>query len=63
MPEIIVTIAPDGTTKILTQGFAGVLCRDATREIERALGVVADEKITSEYYNFETNNNIHINGD
>lgn len=60
MREIRVTIAPDGTTKILTQGFAGVLCRDATREIERALGVVSDEKFTGEFYSSETNNNINV---
>lgn len=62
MPEIKITIAPDGTTKILTQGFSGVSCKDATREIEKALGIVTDEKLTSEYYSTEIKNNIHING-
>ena len=60
MPEIKIIIDPDGTTKILTQGFAGRSCKDATRELEKALGIVTDEKLTSEYYN-SNDSEIHIN--
>lgn len=60
MPDIIITIAPDGTTKILTQGFSGVSCKDATRELEKALGIITDEKLTSEYYQNTKSSEIHI---
>lgn len=61
MPDIKITIAPDGTTKILTQGFVGKSCKDVTRELEKALGVVTEEKLTSEYYQNITNSETHIN--
>lgn len=50
MQEIKVTIAPDGTTKLETKGFAGKACKDATKEIEKALGAVTSEKLTGEFY-------------
>ena len=54
MPEIMVTIGQDGTTKITTRGFIGAACKDATRELERALGEVVSVKHTVEFY--ETDN-------
>ena len=50
MPEIKVTVAPDGATTITTKGFTGTACKDATRELERALGPVVSEKLTGEFY-------------
>lgn len=46
--EIIVT--PNGETTVRAQGFAGGSCRDATRELERALGQVTGEQLTPEFY-------------
>ena len=46
--EIIVT--PDGKTTIQTKGFAGGSCRDASKQLERALGEVAGEQRTPEFY-------------
>ena len=46
--EIIIT--PDGQTTVQTKGFMGPSCRDATKHLERALGKVAGEQLTSEFY-------------
>ena len=46
--EIVVTA--DGQTTVQTRGFAGVSCRDATRQLEQALGKVANERLTPEFY-------------
>jgi hypothetical protein len=51
---IQITVSPTGETKIETAGFSGSSCQDATRELERALGVTTDEQLTGEYYT-ETN--------
>jgi len=47
---IQITVSPKGETKIETSGFSGSSCQDATRELEKALGVVADEQLTGEFY-------------
>lgn len=36
---IEVTVSPKGETTIQTKGFTGEACRDATRNLEAALGV------------------------
>lgn len=59
MPEIKVTIAQDGTTKITTKGFTGTACQDATKAIEKALGAVTSEKLTGEFYE-KNDAHIHI---
>ena len=46
--EIIVT--PTGETTVRAQGFSGGSCRDATRELEKALGQVTGEQLTPEFY-------------
>ena len=37
--KIEITVRPDGSTSIKTTGFTGSSCREATRELERALGM------------------------
>ena len=37
---IEITVSPEGSVSVKAQGFTGSSCRDATRDIERALGVV-----------------------
>lgn len=49
MPKVTVTIAPDGTTSIEVEGVKGKGCLELTRDIERALGKVTEDKKTSEY--------------
>jgi hypothetical protein len=51
---IQIIVSPTGETKIETTGFSGGACKDATRELERALGAVTDDQLTGEYYT-ETN--------
>ena len=41
---------PEGATSIKTSGFTGSSCRDATRELERALGLAGRESLLPEFY-------------
>jgi hypothetical protein len=47
---IEITVSPDGAVSIKTAGFTGGSCRDATRDIERALGVAGREHLLPEYF-------------
>ena len=48
--RIEITVNPQGATSIKTSGFSGGACKDATRDLERALGVASKETLTSEYH-------------
>jgi hypothetical protein len=47
---IEITVSPEGAVNIKTAGFTGSSCRDATRDIERALGVAGREHLLPEFY-------------
>jgi hypothetical protein len=47
---IEITVSPAGATSIKTSGFSGSTCKDATRELERALGATASERLLPEFY-------------
>jgi hypothetical protein len=47
---IEITVSPEGVTSIKTSGFTGSSCRDATRDLERALGVSGRENLLPEYF-------------
>jgi len=47
---IEITVSPEGAASIKTSGFTGSSCRDATRELERALGVSGRESLLPEFY-------------
>ena len=47
---IEITVTPEGATSIKTSGFTGGSCKDATRELERALGVSGRESLLPEFY-------------
>jgi hypothetical protein len=47
---IEITVSPEGATSIKTAGFTGSSCKDATRELERALGVSGRESLLPEYF-------------
>ena len=47
--KIEITVTPEGVTSIKTSGFTGGSCRDATRDIERALGVAGRETLLPEF--------------
>jgi hypothetical protein len=49
--KIEITVNPEGTVSIKTSGFTGSSCKDATRDIERALGVAGRESLLPEYFN------------
>ena len=48
--KIEITVSPEGATSIKTSGFTGGSCRDATRDLERALGVSVRESLLPEFY-------------
>jgi hypothetical protein len=48
--QIVVTISPEGDTKIEAIGYTGGSCAAATKPLEEALGVVADRKLKPEYH-------------
>jgi hypothetical protein len=51
MTRIIeVTVSPKGETSIQTKGYAGADCLQASKFLEQALGVVAKESKTGEFY-------------
>jgi len=47
---IEVTVSPKGETSIQTKGYAGADCLQASKFLEQALGVVAKESKTVEFY-------------
>lgn len=49
--KIEITVSPEGATSIKTTGFTGSSCKDATRDLERALGVAGRESLQPEYFN------------
>jgi hypothetical protein len=48
--KIEITVSPEGAVNIRTAGFTGSSCKDATRELERALGVSGRETLLPEFY-------------
>ena len=54
---ITIIVAPDGKTKLETDGFTGSSCREASRFLEDALGVGTVERLKPEYF-LEENHNL-----
>ncbi|QDT86348.1 DUF2997 domain-containing protein [Gimesia chilikensis] len=51
MNQIIeLTIAPDGQSRVETQGFTGDSCRTASRFLEQALGKSTSEQLKPEFH-------------
>jgi hypothetical protein len=48
--KIEITVSPQGDIAVKTIGFTGSSCRDATRDLERALGVTGREHLLPEYF-------------
>ena len=48
--KIEITVSPEGVTSIKTTGFSGTSCRDATRDLENAIGVAGREHLQPEYF-------------
>jgi hypothetical protein len=47
---IEITVTPEGAVSLKTTGFSGSSCKDATRELERALGVTGKETLLPEFH-------------
>ena len=54
MKIIEITIAPNGQSRVETQGFTGSECRDASRFIEQAIGQQTNEILKSEFHQATT---------
>jgi hypothetical protein len=51
MQRIIeLTVSPRGETTLQTKGYAGADCQQASQYLEQALGIVASERKTAEWY-------------
>jgi hypothetical protein len=51
MPRIIeVTVTARGETSVQTKGYSGSECLQASKFLESALGLVASESKTAEFY-------------
>jgi len=48
--KIEITVSLEGAVSIKTSGFSGGSCKDATRDLERALGVAGRESLLPEYF-------------
>ena len=49
--RIEIVVNPKGAVSIKTTGFTGSSCKDATRDLEQALGVAGRETLQPEYFN------------
>ena len=47
---IEIVVSPQGAVSIKTSGFTGSSCRDATKAIEKAMGVVGTESLLPEFH-------------
>jgi hypothetical protein len=55
MSRIIeVIVSPQGETTIQTKGYIGSDCLQASKFLEQALGVVATDRKSGEFYHTET---------
>jgi Protein of unknown function (DUF2997) len=47
---IEVTVSPQGKTTLLTKGYFGAGCREASRFLEQALGLTTADTTTAEFF-------------
>jgi Protein of unknown function (DUF2997) len=47
---IEVTVSPQGKTTLLTKGYSGAGCREASRFLEQALGLTTADTTTAEFF-------------
>ena len=60
MTIIEIVISPDGQSRVETRGFAGNPCREASRFLETALGEATSERLTSEFYEAQSQQENHL---
>ena len=49
LKTVTVTVDENGTAQVETDGFTGAECLEATKELERSLGLKTSDRKTSEY--------------
>lgn len=54
MKSIEIIIDPKGEVSIQTKGFNGASCKDASKALEEALGIVRSDTATPEMYQSAT---------
>lgn len=52
---IEVVVSPRGEATVQTKGYAGADCLQASKFLEQALGVVAADRKTAEFYQAQAN--------
>lgn len=50
MTTITVDVSPQGEIRLETRGYHGAACREASRDLERALGLVTSDRPTAEQF-------------
>lgn len=50
MKKIEIKVSPRGEVTVQTKGYAGAECEEASKSIEKALGVKTSDERTSEYF-------------
>jgi len=55
MKTIEIIVDNKGQSTVQTKGFSGTECRDASKLIERALGIVQSDTPTAEMYQTQVN--------
>ena len=50
MKSIDVIVSPTGEVRLETRGFTGPSCREASRQLEAALGLRQSETLTAEHH-------------
>lgn len=50
MKIIEIIVSPQGQTTLQTKGFSGASCREASRTLEQALGLVQSDRPTAEMH-------------
>jgi hypothetical protein len=51
---IEITVDLKGNTTVITKGFTGSSCQEASRFVERAVGSRTSERLTAEFYQSRT---------
>ena len=47
---IEIVVSPEGQSRVVTRGFVGSSCREASQFLESALGRRVSEKLTTEFH-------------
>lgn len=53
MKTIEILVSPEGDIRLVTHGFVGDACHNATHALERALGIIQTDQPTNEMFTTE----------